>query len=60
MKIHFDTNGDLPLNKLLKQLMLTIVDRSVFEAEGKFYPQIYLDKSYRNATIPKSQCFRRI
>ena len=25
--------------------MLTIIVRSVFEDEGKFYPQVYLDES---------------
>ena len=44
MKIKFDTDDDLPLNKPLKLLMLTIVVRSVFEEYGKFYPQIYLDE----------------
>ena len=43
MNIKFDTVDDLPLNKLLKLQMLTIAVRSVFE-DGKFYPQIYLDK----------------
>ena len=42
MKIKFDTNDNLPLNKPLKLPMLTIIVRSVFE-EGKFYPQVYLD-----------------
>ena len=44
MKIKFDIDDDLPLKKLLKLHMLTIVVRSVFEEDGKFYPQIYLDK----------------
>ena len=43
MKIKFDTNDNLPLNKPLKLPMLTIIVRSVFEEEGKFYPQVYLD-----------------
>ena len=44
MKIEFDTNDDLPLNKLLKLLMLTIVVRSFFEEDAKYYPQVYLDE----------------
>ena len=44
MKIEFHTNDDLPLNKLLKLLMLTIVARSFFEEDGKCYPQVYLDE----------------
>ena len=44
MKIKFDTDYNLSLNKQLKMHMLTIVVRSVFQEDGKFYPQIYLDE----------------
>ena len=44
MKIEFDTNDDLPLNKLLKLLMLTIVVKSFFEEDVKYYPQFCLDE----------------
>ena len=44
MKIKFDSDDKLPLNKPLKYLTMTIVVRSVFEDEGKFYPQVYLDE----------------
>ena len=44
MKIKFDTDDNLPLNKPLKLRMLTIIVRSVFEEDGKFCPQIYLDE----------------
>ena len=40
MKIKFDTDDDLPLNKKLKFPTMTIVIRSVFEEDGKCYPQI--------------------
>ena len=43
MKIKFDTDDNLPLSKPLKLPMLTIIVRSVFQEEGKFYPQVYLD-----------------
>ena len=43
MKIKFDTNDNLPLNKTLKSHNKAIVIRSVFEEDGKFYPQMYLD-----------------
>ena len=43
MKIQFDADDYLPLNKQLKRLMLTITARSVFEEDGKLYPQLYLD-----------------
>ena len=41
MKIKFDTDDDLPLNKLIKLPMLGIVVRSVFEEDGKYYPRVY-------------------
>ena len=44
MKIRFNTDYNLPLNKILKLCMLTIIVRSVFEEDGKLYPQIYLDE----------------
>ena len=44
MKIKRDTDDDLPLNKIPKLYVLTIVVRSVFEEDGKFYPKIYLDE----------------
>ena len=42
MKIKFNLNDDLPLNKQLKFTTVTIVVRSVFEDDGNYYPQIYL------------------
>ena len=43
MKIKFNTDDDLLLNESLKLRMLTIIVRSVFEEEGNFYLQGYLD-----------------
>ena len=39
-KIKFNTYDNLPLNRLLKLHMLTIVVRCIFEEDGKFYPQL--------------------
>ena len=44
IKIKFDTDDNLPLNKTLKLHNMTITIRSVFEEDGEFYLQIYLDK----------------
>ena len=44
MKIKFDSDYDLPINKPLTFSTMTIVVRSVFENEGKCYRQIYLDE----------------
>ena len=43
MKNKFDTNDNLPLSKPLKLHLLTITVRCIFEEDGKFYPQLYLD-----------------
>ena len=43
MKIKFNSDDDLPLNKPLKFYAMTIIIRSVFEEGGKLYPQIFLD-----------------
>ena len=44
MKITFDSDGDSLLNKPLKLQTMAIIVRSVFEEDGKFYPQIYLNE----------------
>ena len=41
-KLNFDADDNLPLNKQLKLPTITIVVRSVFEEDGKYYPQLYL------------------
>ena len=41
MKIKFDTDDNLPLNKTVKLHDMVIIIRP---EDGKFYPQIYLDE----------------
>ena len=43
MKIKFDSDDNLPLKKVLKFHVLTIIIRNVFEKFFKFYSQIFLD-----------------
>ena len=43
MKIRFNSDDDLPLNKPLKFHNKTITIRSVFKEDGKLYPQVFLD-----------------
>ena len=43
MKIKFNSDDDLPLKKPLKFHTMTIIIRSVFEEDGKLYPQVFLD-----------------
>ena len=42
-EIKFNSDDDLPLNKLLKPHLINITIRCVFSEDGKFYPQIFLD-----------------
>ena len=46
MKIKFNIHDNLPLNKQLKFLSVTIIVRSVFEEDGKYYPQAILDECF--------------
>ena len=43
MKIKFNSDDNLSLNKPLKFHLMTITIRSVFEEDGKLYPQVFLD-----------------
>ena len=43
IKIKFNSDDDLPLNKPLKFYAMTIIIRSVFEEDDKLYPQPFLD-----------------
>ena len=44
MKIKFNSNDDLPLNKQLKFISTIIIVRSAFEESGKYCAQIFLDE----------------
>ena len=43
MKIKLNSDDNLPINKPLKFHNVTITIRSVFEEDGKLYPQVFLD-----------------
>ena len=43
IKIKFNSDVDLPLNKPLKFHLMTITIKPVFEEDGKLYPQVFLD-----------------
>ena len=43
MKIKFNSEDSLLLNKILKLHNLTIVVRSVFQKDKMYYPQVFLD-----------------
>ena len=43
MKIKFNSDDELPLNKLLKFRAMAIIIRSVFKEDGKLYLKVFLD-----------------
>ena len=43
MKVKFNSDDNFPLNKPLKFHLMTITITSVFEEDGKLYPQVFLD-----------------
>ena len=46
VEIKFISDDNLPLNEILKLGNLTIVVRSVFQEDKKYYPQVFLDECF--------------
>ena len=44
MKIKYNSDDNVTFNKILKIDNMTIVIKSVFQEDGKYYPQIFLDE----------------
>ena len=44
MKIKFNSDDDLPLNKTIKVPSMTIVVRAVFHEHNKYYLQLFWDE----------------
>ena len=51
MKIKFNSNDDLPLNKPLRFHSMTIIIRSAFEEDDKRYPQVFLDDTLYELSV---------
>ena len=51
MKIKFNSDDDLLLNKPLKFHNMTITIWSVFKEDGKLYPQVFLDDTLYELNI---------
>ena len=57
MEIKIDTDDELPLNKLVNFVTITVTIRSVFKGDSKYYPQIFqinVYMSYENVAIRKN------
>ena len=46
MKIKFNSDDELPLNKTIENHTTTIVVKAVFYENNKYYLQVFLDKCY--------------
>ena len=44
MKIKFNTDDNILLNKIIYFSTITIIIRSVRQKDGKYYPQLFLDE----------------
>ena len=51
MKIIFNSDDDLPLNKPLKFHNMTTTIRFVFKEDGKLYPQVFLDDTLYESSV---------
>ena len=56
MNNKLNTDDNLSLNKPLKLHLLTIIVRPIFEADNKFYPQLYLDNYLYELCVAGSTC----
>ena len=44
MKINFNTDDNIPLNKIICFPTIAIIIRSATQKDGKYYPQVFLDE----------------
>ena len=44
MKIKFNSNDELPLNKTIEIPSMMTVVRAVFHENNRYYPQVFLDE----------------
>ena len=44
MKIKFNLDDKLPLNKIIKTCTIIIVVRAVFHESNEYYPQVFLNE----------------
>ena len=45
IKIKFNSDDNLPLNKPLKFYQMTVTIKNVFSEDNKLYPQVFLDEA---------------
>ena len=55
MKIKFNSDDELPLNKTIEIPSKTIVARPAFHKNNKYYPQVFLDECLHKLYMQKKQ-----
>ena len=53
MKIKFNSDVDIPLNKQLYFPTITVIIRNIFEKDGKYYPQTNVCMKCKNGVVSK-------
>ena len=56
MKIKFNSDDDLPLNKTLKFYNMVIFVRLAFHKGNRYYAQVFLDKCWYKLQILVEKC----
>ena len=52
MKMKFESNNILPADEYVNIRMATIIIRDIFDQDGKYYPQLFLDdRLYKNVRV---------
>ena len=51
MKIKFESDENLPLNKTIEILIVKVVIKAVFHENNKYYPQVFSDELYQKYVI---------
>ena len=59
-KIKFNSDDDLPLNKMIEISSMTIIVRVVFHENNKYYPQVFLDKCLYKVQTRKQNNLQQI
>ena len=55
IKIKFESNDILPVDKDVNIYMVTIIIRAIFAQDGKYYLQLFLDDGlYKNVSVRKN------
>ena len=57
MKLKFNLNDELPLNKMIEIYGMIIIVRVSFHGNNKYYPQVFIDK-YNMINIKILYCDR--